>query len=45
VIWGAASFSNATIQINGFQNTFPKPGVIRIAGGFHFNPMLAVKVG
>lgn len=42
---GAASFSNATLLVNGAPNTFPNPGVIRIAGGFHFNPMVAVEVG
>jgi OOP family OmpA-OmpF porin len=43
---GAASFSNANLFFAaGGQATFPNPGVIRIAGGFHFNPMVAVEVG
>ena len=42
---GAANFNNATLIVNGATNTFPNPGVIRIAGGFHFSPMMAVEVG
>lgn len=42
---GAATLSNANFTINGFQNTFPNPGVIRIAGGVHLNPLMAVELG
>lgn len=43
---GAANFTNATLLFqNGGQATFPNPGVIRIAGGFHFSPMMALEVG
>lgn len=39
---GSASYTNAY----GVAGTsFPNPGVIRIAGGYHFSPMLAVEVG
>lgn len=38
---GSASYSNAY----GVAGTFPNPGVFRIAGGYHFSPMLAVEVG
>lgn len=34
---GSASYSNVA--------PFPNPGVIRIAGGYHFSPMLAAEVG
>ena len=34
---GTATYSN--------MSPFPNPGVIRIAGGYHFSPALAVEVG
>jgi OOP family OmpA-OmpF porin len=34
---GSATYSNAS--------PFPNPGVIRVAGGYHFSPMMAVEVG
>lgn len=43
---GAANFTNATMGfVGGGQATFPNPGVIRIAGGFHFSPMMAIEAG
>lgn len=39
---GKASLSNVTIATG---VTFPNPGMIRIAGGYHFSPMLAAEVG
>lgn len=39
---GAASYSNAL----GTQGaSFPNPGVIRIAGGYHFNQQVAIELG
>ena len=35
--YGSATYSN--------MSPFPNPGVIRIAGGYHFNPAVAVEVG
>lgn len=43
--YGSASFSNATVTINGTPNTFANPGALSIAGGYHFSPHLAVEVG
>ncbi len=41
---GSASYANA--NVTGTVNaTFPNPGVFRIAGGYHINPMFAVEVG
>ena len=43
---GSANFNNATLTLTGGgQAVFPNPGVVRIAGGFHFSPMMAVEVG
>ncbi|MEQ1916499.1 MAG: porin family protein [Gallionella sp.] len=43
---GSASFTNANIGFfGGGQATFPNPGMIRVAGGFHFSPMMALEVG
>ena len=43
---GSANFTNATMVFaGGGQATFPNPGVIRIAGGFHFSPMMALEMG
>lgn len=41
---GSVSYSNATITVNGTPNTFANPGMFRIAGGYHFSPMLAAEV-
>lgn len=38
---GSASYSNVTVA----AGTYPNPGVISIAGGYHFSPMLAAEVG
>lgn len=38
---GSASYSNVTVG----AGTYPNPGVISIAGGYHFSPMLAAEVG
>lgn len=43
---GSASFTNATMAfVGGGQATFPNPGVVRVAAGFHFSPMMALEVG
>lgn len=41
---GAVSYSNATVTVNGTPNTFKNPSMYRIAGGYHFSPMLAAEV-
>lgn len=41
---GKMSFSNANNAALGGE-TLPNPGAWRIAGGYHFSPMLAVEVG
>lgn len=43
---GAASYSNVTVPAAGgfAAATFPNPGMFRIAGGYHFNKMLAVEI-
>lgn len=43
---GSASFSNANnpVVAQGGQ-TFKNPGALRIAGGYHISPMLAVEAG
>ncbi len=41
---GAASYSNATLTVNGVPNTFGNPGMFRIAGGYHITPMIAAEV-
>lgn len=44
---GKASYSNVTVPaVGGFAETaFPNPGMVRIAGGYHFSPMLAAEIG
>lgn len=41
---GSVSYSNATVTVNGTPNTFKNPAMFRIAGGYHFSPMLAAEV-
>ena len=41
---GAVSFSNANNPALG-GGTLPNPKALRIAGGYHFSPMLAVEAG
>lgn len=41
---GSASYSNVDVT-GSVTGTFPNPGVVRIAGGYHFSPMLAAEVG
>ena len=38
---GKASYSNVTVG----AGTYPNPGMLRIAGGYHFSPQLAAEVG
>jgi OOP family OmpA-OmpF porin len=38
---GSASYSNVTVG----AGTYPNPGMIRIAGGYHFSPIFAAEVG
>lgn len=42
---GAASYTNATITVNGTVNTFANPGMMRVAAGYHFSPMWAAEMG
>lgn len=38
---GAAKYTNVTVG----AGTYPNPGMVRIAGGYHFSQALAVEVG
>ena len=38
---GSASYSNVTVN----AGTYPSPGMIRIAGGYHFSPIFAAEIG
>jgi OOP family OmpA-OmpF porin len=38
---GAAKYTNVTVA----AGTYPNPGMVRIAGGYHFSPALAVELG
>lgn len=38
---GSASYKNVSVA----AGTYPNPGVLRIAGGYHFSPMFAVEAG
>lgn len=44
---GSASYSNVTVPaVGGYPaGTFPNPGMVRIAGGYHFSPMFAAEIG
>ena len=44
---GKASYSNVTVPAVGSftATTFPNPGMVGIAGGYHFSEMVAVEVG
>lgn len=45
--FGSASYSNVTVPaVGGYPaGTFPNPGMVRIAGGYHFSPMFAAEIG
>lgn len=43
--YGAATWSGATATINGTQNTFPNPGTIGLAVGYHYNGNFALELG
>lgn len=39
--FGSARYTNVTVV----AGTYPNPGMVRIAGGYHFSPALAVELG